>query len=79
MTDDFHFRYDQSIKHINIEKGPQGYGFAEPYNIYPDLRSLVHHYHRQSLRMHNPNLDTTLMFPIKYIVDDENIYMTISN
>eukprot|EP00794_Sanderia_malayensis_P008009 gene8008-8868_t len=49
--------HDQSIKHITIEKGPNGYGFAEPYNIYPDFSSLIHHYHKQSLRMHNPKLD----------------------
>ena len=70
------FRYDQAIKHITIEKGPKGYGFAEPYNIYQDLESLVRHYHIQSLKMHNPNLDTTLMFPIRYIEDDENVYMS---
>ena len=68
-------RHDQSIKHVPIERGARGYGFAEPYNIYPDLKSLVHHYHRQSLKMHNPVLDTTLMFPIRYIEDDDNIYM----
>lgn len=67
--------HEQAIKHINIEKGPDGFGFADPYNIYPDFKSLVHHYHKQSLRMHNPLLDTTLMFPIRYIEDDDNIYM----
>ncbi|XP_065069881.1 phosphatidylinositol 3-kinase regulatory subunit alpha-like [Rhopilema esculentum] len=71
--------HDQSIKHIPIERGPRGYGFAEPYNIYVDLKSLVHHYHKQSLKMHNPSLDTTLMFPIRYIEDDDNIYMAFSN
>jgi len=68
--------HNQAIKHVPIERGSNGYGFAEPYNIYPDLESLVQHYHKQSLKMHNPHLDTTLLFPIRYLEDDESIYMS---
>ncbi|XP_065657081.1 phosphatidylinositol 3-kinase regulatory subunit alpha isoform X2 [Hydra vulgaris] len=54
------------IKHIPILRGPNGYGFAEPHNIYPTLQSLINHYHSQSLRMHNSSLDTTLKTPYRF-------------
>lgn len=69
-------RYDSSIKHIPILKGPNGYGFAQPHNIYPTLHELINHYHHQSLRMHNKHLDTTLQFPYRFLeqTEDEPIY-----
>lgn len=67
--------HDRSIKHIPILRGRNGYGFAEPHNIYPNLEELVNHYHHQSLRMHNRQLDTTLAFPVRFLDQgDEAIY-----
>ena len=72
----FFLRHNGAIKHIPILRGPDGYGFAEPHNIYPTLGALINHYHHQSLRMHNRTLDTTLAFPYRFLeqTDNEPIY-----
>ena len=67
--------YSSGIVHVPIERGPRGYGFAEPHNIYPTIKDLVNHYHSQSLRMHNSSLDTALLFPLRYL-EQEDIYET---
>jgi len=68
--------YENSIKHVPILKGPTGYGFAEPHNVYTTLHALINHYHNQSLRMHNSDLDTTLKTPYKFFeqIENEPIY-----
>ena len=33
-----------TVEHCKIEKTDRGYGFADPYNIYPSLLDLVLHY-----------------------------------
>ena len=72
----FSFRYEDNVKHVPILQGPNGYGFAEPHNIYKTLKDLINHYHNQSLRMHNKDLDTTLQTPYRLIEskDVEPIY-----
>ena len=72
----FVFRYENDVKHVPILQGPNGYGFAEPHNIYKTLEDLINHYHNQSLRMHNNKLDTTLRTPYRLIEskDVEPIY-----
>ncbi|KAF5287242.1 hypothetical protein FQR65_LT12286 [Abscondita terminalis] len=50
--------------HCIIQKTKRGLGFAEPYNIYDSLRSLVFHYSQNSLEIHNDFLNTTLRYPI---------------
>ena len=72
----FCFRYDKTIKHISILRGPNGYGFAEPHNTYKTLHALINHYHKQSLRLHNRMLDTTLRIPYRFLqhTGDEPIY-----
>ena len=69
-------RHDNAIKHVPIEKGPNGYGFAEPHNTYKTLHDLINHYHHQSLRMHNKTLDTTLQTPYRLLEhsNDQPIY-----
>ena len=66
------------VKHIPIlQNDVTGcYGFAEPHNIYRTLSDLINHYHHQSLRMHNRNLDATLAFPYRFLMytEDEPIY-----
>ncbi|CAN7937568.1 unnamed protein product, partial [Ixodes hexagonus] len=52
------------VNHCLIFKTERGYGFAEPYNIHPTLRSLVHHYAHTSLEEHNPLLKTTMAHPV---------------
>ncbi|XP_023322657.1 phosphatidylinositol 3-kinase regulatory subunit alpha [Eurytemora carolleeae] len=52
------------IGHCLILRGKDGYGFAEPYNIYPTLDDLVLHYAVNSLEEHNEELRTTLLFPL---------------
>ena len=53
-----------SINHCIIYETERGYGFAEPYNIYDTLLSLVLHYSHNSLEEHNDSLTTTLKYPI---------------
>lgn len=50
--------------HCIIYETERGYGFAEPYNIYESLTSLVLHYSNNSLEEHNDSLTTTLKYPI---------------
>ena len=52
------------VCHCLIHKTERGYGFAEPFNIYPSLTSLVMHYAQTSLEEHNDALCTTLAYPI---------------
>ncbi|OTF83568.1 phosphatidylinositol 3-kinase regulatory subunit alpha-like protein, partial [Euroglyphus maynei] len=53
---------DGIVYHCLISKTERGYGFSEPYDIFPDLMSLVLHYSKTSLEEHNDNLHTTLRY-----------------
>lgn len=53
-----------NISHCIIYGTERGFGFAEPYNIYDSLKSLVLHYAQNSLEIHNDSLKTTLEHPI---------------
>jgi len=59
-------RHNDVVKHIQIIGGPSagGYGFATNYTNHRTLTDLVYCYHKTSLQVHNPELDTTLMFPV---------------
>lgn len=50
--------------HCIIDETKQGWGFAEPYNIYPTLKDLVLHYATNSLEIHNDSLNTVLAYPL---------------
>ncbi|XP_076036315.1 phosphatidylinositol 3-kinase regulatory subunit alpha isoform X2 [Oratosquilla oratoria] len=52
------------VQHCLIYQGEHGYGFAEPFLIYPTLSKLVIHYAKNSLLMHNDLLNTTLKYPL---------------
>ncbi|XP_055630885.1 phosphatidylinositol 3-kinase regulatory subunit alpha isoform X2 [Toxorhynchites rutilus septentrionalis] len=54
---------NETINHCIIHQTERGYGFAEPYNIYDSLKSLVLHYANNSLEEHNDTLQTTLKYP----------------
>lgn len=57
------------VNHCIIYKTDKNtYGFAEPYNIYDSLKSLVLHYSTNSLEEHNDSLQTTLKYPYKHYV-----------
>lgn len=53
-----------SVNHCIINQTAKGLGFAEPYNLYDSLKSLVLHYSQNSLEIHNDALNTTLKRPI---------------
>ncbi|CAG2158646.1 unnamed protein product [Oppiella nova] len=55
---------DGKVCHCLIHKTERGFGFAEPFNIYPSLVSLVLHYAQTSLEEHNDLLHTTLAYPV---------------
>ncbi|KAG8281009.1 Phosphatidylinositol 3-kinase regulatory subunit gamma [Homalodisca vitripennis] len=55
---------NETINHCIIYQTERGYGFAEPYNIYGSLKSLVLHYAQNSLEEHNDSLTTTLAYPV---------------
>ncbi|KAM9325803.1 phosphatidylinositol 3-kinase regulatory subunit gamma-like [Gastrophryne carolinensis] len=55
---------DGEVKHCVIYSTSQGYGFAEPYNLYSTLKELVLHYQRTSLIQHNDSLNVRLAFPV---------------
>ncbi|XP_042219270.1 phosphatidylinositol 3-kinase regulatory subunit alpha-like isoform X2 [Homarus americanus] len=54
---------NKEVQHCRIYEGGQGFGFAEPFLIYPTLRELVRHYSENSLLMHNDLLNTPLRYP----------------
>ncbi|KAK8389634.1 hypothetical protein O3P69_008965 [Scylla paramamosain] len=56
---------NKEVQHCKIHQGEHGYGFAEPFLIYPTLRDLVLHYSENSLLMHNDLLNTTLKYPAR--------------
>lgn len=55
---------DGKVGHCLIYKTERGFGFAEPYNVHPNLKSLVLHYAQTSLEEHNDTLKTTLAYPV---------------
>ena len=58
-------RHRGFVRHIEVKRGPDGcYGFAINYTTYPTLVALVQYYHENTLQVHNPELDTTLKFPL---------------
>lgn len=58
-------RHKGAVKHIEVKEGTRGgYGFAANYTTHPTLCDLVKHYHVNTLQVHNPELDTTLKFPL---------------
>lgn len=63
------------VGHCLIFSGPQGFGFAEPYNIYANLLDLVLHYAVNSLEEHNDKLKTTLMYPVGAAPPLESAYI----
>ncbi|KAG8234043.1 hypothetical protein J437_LFUL014130 [Ladona fulva] len=54
--------------HCIIYHTDRGYGFAEPFNIYSSLKSLVLHYSQNSLEEHNDLLNTTLAYPVYAVI-----------
>ncbi|XP_062709364.1 uncharacterized protein LOC109409609 isoform X2 [Aedes albopictus] len=55
---------NDTVNHCIIQQTERGFGFAEPYNIYESLKSLVLHYASNSLEEHNDTLQTTLKYPL---------------
>ncbi|KAM6921664.1 phosphoinositide-3-kinase, regulatory subunit 3b (gamma) [Xenentodon cancila] len=55
---------DGEVKHCIIYSTPQGFGFAEPYNLYSSLKELVLHYQQTSLVQHNDVLNICLAHPV---------------
>lgn len=49
--------------HCIISRGPDGYGFADPFKIHEHLMDLVLHYRETSLAEHNPSLNCRLLYP----------------
>lgn len=66
------------VNHCIIYETDRGFGFSEPYNIYPSLKQLVLHYARNSLEEHNEELRTTLLYPVFALRDskDDNLPST---
>lgn len=54
-----------TVGHCKILHRDTGYGFADPYFIFPTLKDLVIHYHRTSLAEHNNDLDVRLLYPVR--------------
>ena len=52
------------VGHILIHRSERGFGFTEPYLLFPTLNDLVIHYAGHSLEEHNPQLTTTLAYPL---------------
>jgi len=52
------------IGHIQILRSDRGFGFTEPYLLFSSLVDLFLHYATHSLEEHNPDLTTTLAYPL---------------
>ena len=60
-----------AVEHCRIEETDRGIGFAEPYNIYANLKELVLHYSQYSLEEYNDKLTTKLATPIMMSMNQE--------
>ena len=49
--------------HCIISRGPEGYGFADPFMVHETLLDLVLHYRHTSLAEHNTSLNVKLAHP----------------
>ncbi len=56
---------DKGVGHILIHRSERGFGFTEPYLLFPTLNDLVLYYAGHSLEEHNPQLTTTLAHPVQ--------------
>ncbi|GFV95083.1 phosphatidylinositol 3-kinase regulatory subunit alpha [Trichonephila clavipes] len=66
-----------TIGHCLIHKTESGFGFAEPYDAHPTLKSLVLHYAQTSLEEHNSSLKTTLAYPVFSLERDQ--YLSLAS
>jgi phosphoinositide-3-kinase regulatory subunit alpha/beta/delta len=71
--------YNGEIKHCIIDHTEKGYGFAEPFNIYDSLTTLVIHYANNSLEEHNDVLQTTLKHPIRCQIEQTSGQSQLNN
>lgn len=53
------------VEHCKILKENGLLGFSKPFITFPDIRSLVQHYEKNSLEIHNPVLRTCLLHPFQ--------------
>ncbi|XP_055532373.1 uncharacterized protein LOC129722714 [Wyeomyia smithii] len=63
---------NETVNHCIVHQTERGFGFAEPYNIYDSLKSLVLHYANNSLEEHNDTLQTTLKYPAFHVKQQSN-------
>ena len=63
--------YEGGIGSALILQTDRGFGFAEPYDVYPTLKDLVLHHATNTLRDYNEDLDTPLRFPVGSTVQFE--------
>ena len=57
-------KVDKGVGHILIHRSERGFGFTEPYLLFPTLNDLVVYYADHSLEEHNQQLTTTLAYPL---------------
>ena len=62
---------NNTVEHCRIEETDRGIGFAEPYNIYANLKELVLHYSQYSLEEYNDKLTTKLAYPILILEQEQ--------
>ncbi|XP_037090367.1 phosphatidylinositol 3-kinase regulatory subunit alpha-like [Pollicipes pollicipes] len=53
-----------NVQHCCVDRSERGFGFSQPYAIYPTLRSLVDHYAENDLGEFNEKLPTRLLYPV---------------
>lgn len=57
-------KVEKGVGHILIHRSERGFGFTEPYLLFPTLNDLVVYYAGHSLEEHNSQLTTTLAHPL---------------
>lgn len=68
---------NKHVEHCKIEKTSRGFGFADPFYIYPSLHDLVLHYSQNSLSAHNEVLTTTLKIPAGTLLQESAVYVSM--
>nr|SVE73869.1 EOG090X0F8Y [Daphnia atkinsoni] len=56
---------EKGVGHILIYRSERGFGFTEPYLLFPTLNDLVVYYAGHSLEELNPKMTTTLAYPLQ--------------
>nr|SVE76070.1 EOG090X0F8Y [Daphnia hispanica] len=70
---------EKGVGHILIYRSERGFGFTEPYLLFPTLNDLVVYYAGHSLEELNPKMNTKLAYPLQCILRSIQLIKQVDN